>query len=147
VYIASSFDATSRNAWVMYHHGCGGPIFTTGFGAISPEGLDLHFRCIDSKLSVYAELKDAPALLELAIWKSKINEQTDGIIDMKVECRIDSLSMVVFIIPYVLSFVTDDSKADNVVDGDNDDDSDGSDWDNDDDNSNGSDLDDDDDGG
>ena len=115
--------------------------------SISPEGLDSHFRCIDSKLSVYDELKDAPALLELAIWKSKIDERTDGIIDMKMECRIDSLSMVVIIVPYVLSFVTDDSEVDDVVDGDDDDDSDGSDWDNDDDDSNGSDLDNDDDGG
>jgi hypothetical protein len=51
-------------------------------------------------------LKDAPALLELAIWKSKIDKQTDGIIGMKMECRIDSLSMVVIIVPCVLSFVT-----------------------------------------
>jgi hypothetical protein len=102
----------SRNAWVLYHHGCGGPIFTIHdrlwrIPSISPEGLDLHFCCINSKLSVYAELKDAPVLLELAIWKSKIDEQTDGIIDMKMECRIDSLSMVVIIVPYVLSFVND----------------------------------------
>jgi hypothetical protein len=114
---------------------------------ISSEGLDLHFCCIDSKLSVYAELKDAPVLLELAIWKSKIDERTDGIIDMKMECRIDSLSMVIIIVPYVLSFVTDDSEVDNVVDGDNDDDGNGSDWDKDDDDSDGSDLDDDNDGG
>jgi hypothetical protein len=39
------------------------------------------------------------------------------------------------------------SEVDNVVDGDDDDNSNGSDWDNDDDDSNGSDLDDDDDGG
>jgi hypothetical protein len=39
--------------------------------SISPEGLDLHFRCIDSKLSIYDELKDAPALLARDIWKSK----------------------------------------------------------------------------
>jgi hypothetical protein len=115
--------------------------------SISLEGLDLHFCCIDSKLSVYDELKDAPALMELAIWKSKIDERTDGIIDMKMECRIDSLSMFVIIVSYVLSFVTDDSEVDNVVDGDDDVDSNGSDWDNNDDNSKGSDLDDDDAGG
>ena len=115
--------------------------------SISPEGLDSHFHCINSKLSFYAELKDAPALLELAIWKSKIDKRTDRIIDMKMECRIDSLSMVVIIVPYVLSFVTGDSEVDNVVDGDDDDNSDGSDWDNDDDDSDGSDLDDNDDGG
>ncbi len=86
-------------------------------------------------------------MLELVIWKWKIDKQTDGIINMKMECPIDSLSMVVIIVPYVLSFVTDDSNVDDVVDGDNDDNSDSSDWDNDDDNSNGSDLDDNDDGG
>ena len=101
--------------------------------SISPKGLDSHFHSIDSKLSVYDELKDAPALLELAIWKSKIDERTDRTIDMKMECRIDSLSMVVIIVPYVLSFLTDDSEVDNVVDGDDYDDSDGSDWDDDDD--------------
>jgi hypothetical protein len=113
----------------------------------SPKGLDSHFCCINSKLSVYAELKDAPAWLELAIWKLKIDEQTDGIINMKMECRIDSLSMVVIIVPYVLSFVTDDSEVGDVVDGDDDDDNNGSDWDNDDDDSNRSELDNDDDGG
>ncbi len=66
---------------------------------------------------------------------------------MKMECRIDSLSMFVIIVPYVLSFVTDDREVDDVVDGDGDDDSDGSGWDNNDDNSDDSDLDDDDDGG
>ncbi len=96
------------------------PDMLWGIPSISPEGLDSHFRCIDSKLSVYAELKDAGALLELAIWKLKIDKQ-------KMKCRIDSLSMVVIIIPYVLSFVTDDSEVDDVVNGDNDDNSDGSD--------------------
>jgi hypothetical protein len=66
---------------------------------------------------------------------------------MKMECPIDYLSMVVIIVPYVLSFVTDDSNVDDVVDGDNDDDSNSNDWDNDDDDSDGSDLDNDDDGG
>jgi hypothetical protein len=65
---------------------------------------------------------------------------------MKMECRIDSLSMVGIIVPCVLSFLTDDSEVDDVVDGDDDDDSDGSDRDDDDDDSDGSDRDDDDDG-
>jgi hypothetical protein len=48
--------------------------------------------------------------LELAIWKSKIIERTDGNIDllnadMKIECWTDSLTMVVIIIPNVLSFL------------------------------------------
>jgi hypothetical protein len=49
-------------------------------------------------------------LLELAIWKSKIIERTDGNIDlldgdMKIECQTDSLTMVVIIFPNVLSFL------------------------------------------
>ena len=81
-----------------------------GIPSISSEGLDSYFRSIDSKLSVYDKLKDAPALLELAIWKSKIIERTDGNIDlldadMKIECRTDSLSMVAIIVPNVLSFL------------------------------------------
>ncbi len=44
-------------------------------------------------------------MLELAIWKSKIDERTGWIVDMKMECPIDSLWMVVIIVPYVLSFV------------------------------------------
>ena len=77
--------------------------------SISPEGLDLYFCSIDSKLSIYYKLKDAPALLELAIWKSKIDKQTNGSIGMKMECRIDSLSMIVKIVTYMPSFLTDDS--------------------------------------
>ena len=81
-----------------------------GIPSISSKDLDSYFRSIDSKLSVYDKLKDAPALLELAIWKSKIIERTDGNIDlldadMKIECRTDSLSMVVIIVPNVLSFL------------------------------------------
>jgi hypothetical protein len=62
-----------------------------GIPSISPEGLDSYFHSIDSKLSVYKKLKDAPALLELAIWKSKLIKQTDGNINhlsanMKMEC-------------------------------------------------------------
>ena len=49
-------------------------------------------------------------LLQLAIWKSKITEQTNGDIDllnahMKIECRIDSMSMIGIIIPNVLAFL------------------------------------------
>ena len=81
-----------------------------GIPSISSKGLDSFFRSIDSKLSVYDKLKDAPALLELAIWKSKIIERTDGNIDlldadMKIEHRTDSLSVVVIIVPNVLSFL------------------------------------------
>jgi hypothetical protein len=81
-----------------------------GIPSISSKDLDSYFRSINSKLSVYDKLKDAPALLELAIWKSKIIERTDGNIDLldadvKIECRTDSLTMVVIIVPNVLSFL------------------------------------------
>jgi len=76
---------------------------------LSRNCLDLYFDSIDSKLSIYENLNDAPTLLELAIWKSKITEQTNGNIDlltdeMKMECRIDSISTVVIIVPNVLTF-------------------------------------------
>ncbi len=66
-------------------------------------------------------------MLELAIWKSKIAEQTDGAVhlldaNMKMACRIDSLSMVDIIVPNVLSFLHGDAN-----DGDDGDDDDGDD--------------------
>ena len=81
-----------------------------GIPSISSKGLDSYFHSIVSKISVYDKFKDAPALLELAIWKSKIIKRSDGNIDlldadMKIECRTDSLSMVVIIVPNVLSFL------------------------------------------
>jgi hypothetical protein len=74
--------------------------------SISPEGLNAHVDSINSKLSAYEGL----TMLELAIWKLKIEEQTDGVIDvldadMKMGCRLDSLSMVDIIVPNVLSFL------------------------------------------
>jgi hypothetical protein len=43
---------------------------------ITAEGVHDYFNhVIDAKLTVYENLKDTPALLELAIWKSKITEQ------------------------------------------------------------------------
>ena len=74
---------------------------------------------------------EGSTMLELAIWKSEIVEQTDGNInlltpDMKIACRIDSLSMVDIIVPNVLSFLHDDANegdddGDNDNDGDDDD--------------------------
>ena len=69
---------------------------------LSRNCLDLYFDSIDSKLSVYKNLNDASTLLELAIWKSKIMEQTNGNIDlltneMKMECRIDSISTKAYV--------------------------------------------------
>ena len=65
----------------MQHSGTCGPSITEdvaiqysqhdwGIPFISSKGLNSYFRSIKSKLSIY----DAPALLELAIWKSKIIE-------------------------------------------------------------------------
>ena len=76
-----------------------------GIPLISPKGLGFYFDSIDSKLSVY----EGSTVLELAIWKTKIIEQTDGNIElltnaMKMGCRIDSLSMVDIIVPIVLTF-------------------------------------------
>ena len=72
-------------------------------------------------------------MLELAIWKSKIVEQTDGNInlvtpDMMMGCPIDYLWMVDIILPYVLSFLHGDAiEGDNGDDGDGDGDDDDSD--------------------
>ena len=90
--------------------------------------LNAHFDSINSKLSAYeAKLSayEGSMMLELAIWKSKIAEQTDGNInlltpDMRTGCRNDSLWMVDIILPNVLSFLRGDA-----VEGDNGDDDDG----------------------
>ncbi len=78
----------------------------------SPEGLDSFYDSIKSKLSVYENLKDAPMLLELAIWKSKLTKQSDQnndllTIKMRMQCRTDSVTMVTVVVPNVLSFLTD----------------------------------------
>ena len=82
--------------------------------SISPNGLDSYFDSIDSKLSVYQNLEDAPMLLELAIWKSKIIQQLfnrdNGILTvnmLKMKCHTNSVAMVTIIAPNVLSFLTD----------------------------------------
>ena len=68
-----------------------------------------YFDLIESRLANYEHLRDdvAPAL-ELALWKSKILEQSnsnhlDG--QMKFQCRCDSLSMISIIIPNALRFL------------------------------------------
>ena len=76
----------------------------------SPKGLNSYFDSIVLKLSVYEHLKDVSALLELAIWKSKIIEQYDlELLNhvMKMQCRTDSITMVNIIVRNVLSFLTD----------------------------------------
>jgi hypothetical protein len=87
-----------------------------------------YFRSIDSKLSAYeAKLSayEGSTMLELAIWKSKIVEQTDGVIypldaDLKMACRIDSLTMVGIVVPNVLSFLRGDANEGDNDDGDDD---------------------------
>ena len=108
---------------------------------ISKNGMDSYFRSMDSKLSAYK----GSTMLELAIWKSKIVEQTDGAIypldaDLKMACHIDSLTMVGIVIPNVLSFLRGDANEGDVDDDDDDDD----DGDDDDDDDNDADDDDDD---
>ena len=117
---------------------------------ISKNGMDSYFHSIDSVLSAY----EGSTMLELAIWKSKIVEQTDGVIypldaDLKMACRIDSLTMVDIVVPNVLSFLHCDANEgddDDDDDGDNDDDDDDDDDANDDDDDNVNDDDADDDG-
>ena len=97
---------------------------------ISKKDLEKFFVYTDSKLSVYENLKDAPMMLELAIWKSKITEQNDMnndstlTDDTKMQCRIASFSMVAIIVPNVLSFLTDGDDGIHLIGSDGDSDSD-----------------------
>ncbi len=66
---------------------------------ISYGGLNAYFGFVDSMLSAYETLSDAPMLLELAIWNSKIPYQLgrnneSHHTDMRKRRRIDSVSMV-----------------------------------------------------
>ena len=89
--------------------------------SIRPKGMNSFFVSIDSRLSFYEILKESPALLELAIWKSKITERTGHNIllttETKMRCRTDSVTMVNIIVPNVMSFLTD---GDDWSDEDND---------------------------
>ena len=78
--------------------------------SVSNHGLDSYLHSINFKLFVYENFIDTSTLLNLAIWKSKITEQTKGNIDLltpnkKMKCRINSLSMVEIIVPNVHSFL------------------------------------------
>jgi hypothetical protein len=83
---------------------------------ISPKRLKSYFDSINSKLSTYEAKLSAykgSTILELAIWKSEIAEQTDGNInlltpDMKMGCRTESQWRVYFIVSGVLSFLHGD---------------------------------------
>jgi hypothetical protein len=96
-----------------------------------------YFDAIDSKLHLYEHLRIAFPLLELAIWKSTICNQFGQYInsltmEMKMQCRTNSLSMVNKIVPYVLPFLLDDDDGSNMVNRDVDDDDSDSDDNNDD---------------
>jgi hypothetical protein len=72
---------------------------------------DVYFDSINSLLAKYEHAQDIAPLLELALWKSKITEQTNGNRiddDLKLMCRINSLSMVNVIVPIVMSFLVDE---------------------------------------
>jgi hypothetical protein len=81
---------------------------------IPPEEVETYFDSIDSRLSdceQYLE-EDAPMLLELAIWKSKIAEQVfdrnNGSLTvdiLRMGCRVDSLLMVFIIVRNVFSYL------------------------------------------
>ena len=65
----------------------------------STKGMKSFFANIDTRLTLYEDLKDTPALLELAIWKSKIIERlhrTDILLttEMKMRCRTESIAVV-----------------------------------------------------
>jgi hypothetical protein len=87
---------------------------------ISTKCVDSYFEFIHTKLSVYENLKHVPVLLELAIWKLKIAEQSNrnnnslASEDTKMQCRTDSITMATIVVPNVLSFVFVDTVFDDV---------------------------------
>jgi hypothetical protein len=68
-----------------------------------------NFDSIESRLAIYEYLQDDVApILELALWKSEMEEQSNGIAiteQLKLKFRYDSLSMVSIVIPNALSFL------------------------------------------
>jgi hypothetical protein len=89
--------------------------------SIRAKDMESFFASIDSRLSLYDNLKDSPALLELVIWKSKIFDQfspSDTLLttEIKMHCRTDSISMVNIIVPNVMAFLTDGDDCDCVID-------------------------------
>jgi hypothetical protein len=88
---------------------------------IGAKGMKSFFASIDSRLSLYQDLKDSPSLLELVLWKSKIIDQfspSDTLLTtaMKMQCRTDSIRMVNIIVPNVMTFLTDSDDRDCVID-------------------------------
>ncbi len=69
--------------------------------------IDRYFDSIEYRLSDYEQAQEVVPFLELALWKVKITEQSNGSLindDSKILCRIDSFSMFAIIFPNVLSF-------------------------------------------
>jgi hypothetical protein len=66
--------------------------------SVTPEDLSAYFESIDSKLSVYDNLKDVPMLLELAIYRN------NGILNTNT--NIDDI-LNTDIVPGILSYITD----------------------------------------
>lgn len=68
-----------------------------------------YFESIQFLLVDYQYLQEEIVpLLELALWKLKMSEQSTSniiITQMKLQCRCDSLSMGLIVIPYALSFL------------------------------------------
>ncbi len=67
-----------------------------------------HFGSIEHRLSEYKQAQEVAPFLELALWKAKMTEQSNGNLindDAKMLCRIDSLSMFSIIFPNVISFL------------------------------------------
>jgi hypothetical protein len=99
--------------------------------SINPNGMKSFFVSIDSKLSIFENLKDTPALLELTIWKTKIFKQfldqnnrllTIGM--LKIQWCTESVTRVNIIVPNVTSFLTDGDDSNCVVSWSNEDDDD-----------------------
>jgi hypothetical protein len=88
--------------------------------SISPKGLDPDFDSINSKLSIYKNLEDAPTLLELAIWKSKITKINGPLTTkMSMQSCTASVMMVTIIVLNALSFLTDNNGRNGLVYGEN----------------------------
>ena len=89
-----------------------------------PTVLGAHFVSINIKLTFYENPRESSALLESAIWKSKITEhrgqKNDSLLTntrkkrhstpysfVKIQCRFNSIVMVAIIVSSIVSFLTD----------------------------------------
>jgi BspA type Leucine rich repeat region (6 copies) len=70
-----------------------------------------YFDSIEHRLSNYEQAQEVAPFLELALWKTKIMEQSNGNLinnNKKNLCRIDSFSMFGVVFPNVLSFLVEE---------------------------------------